>query len=141
MSESGILTVHLRDRVPEDALRDELAQLLGVSKGDIAPLDTATPMTLVPYQYTTRARGFLSTVEVYAGRVPESVARSELIVAEHLAKRFAQDALISPPAGSDDPYRWLLVRPDGTTANVTEVPPDDDEDSIVIAEPGDGGDR
>jgi hypothetical protein len=135
MSESAILTVHLRDRVREDELRDELAQLLGLSIEDLAPLDAATPATLVPYQYTMRARGFLSTIEVYAGRVP--VPRTDLSVAERLAARFAQDALISPPGGSDDPYRWLLVRPDGTTAEVTEVP-QDDEDGIVIAEPCDG---
>lgn len=135
MSESGIITVHLREHVSEDELRGELAQLLGVSKGDIVPLDAATPATLVPYQYTVRTRGFLSTVEVYAGRVPEAHPNLNLTVAEHLAKRFAQDALISPPEDSDDPYRWLLVRPDGTTVKVTEVPPDDDEDGIVIAEP------
>jgi hypothetical protein len=28
---------------------------------DLAPLDAATPATLVPYQYTLRARGFLVT--------------------------------------------------------------------------------
>jgi len=32
MSESGILTVHLHERVPEEALRDELAKLLGLAK-------------------------------------------------------------------------------------------------------------
>jgi hypothetical protein len=136
MSESGILTVHLRGRIREDELRDELAQLLGVSRENLAPLDGATPATLVPYQYTQRARGFLSTIEVYAGRLPESVPRTDLGVAERLASRFAQDALISPPAGSNDPYRWLLVRPDGTTAEVSEVPQDEDEDGIVIVEPG-----
>lgn len=135
MSDSGILTVHLRDRVSEDALRDELAQLLGLSKDDVVPLDAATPITLVPYQYTARSRGFLSTIEVYAGRAPESASSSDLALAQRLAQRFAQDALISPPAEGDQPYRWLLVRPDGTTTSVTEVPQDDDEDGIVIAEP------
>ena len=134
MSESGILTVHLRDRIAEDTLRHELAHLFGVSELHIAPLDAATPETLVPYQYTERARGFLSTVEIYAGRVPPSTAWSDLIVAAHLAKKVTQDALIAPPDGSNDPYRWLLVRPDGTTAAVTEAPQHDDDDGIVIAE-------
>jgi hypothetical protein len=117
MSESGILTVHLRERVPEEALRDELAKLLGLARADLAPLDAATPATLVPYQYTPRARGFLLTIEVYAGRAPKSAPRSDLALAEHLARRFAQDALVSPPAGGEDPYQWLLVRPDGTIVN------------------------
>jgi hypothetical protein len=134
MSESGILTVHLRERVPEEALRDELARLLGLSKEDLAPLDAATPATLVPYQYTPRARGFLVTIEVYAGRASESAPRSDLALAQQLARRFAQDALVSPLTG-EDPYRWLLVRPDGTTANVTEVAPgDEEEDGIVISD-------
>jgi hypothetical protein len=134
MSDSGILTVHLRECVPEDALRDELAKLLGLAKEDLAPLEAATAATRVPYQYTPRRRGFRVTIEVYAGRVPASATTSDLALAEQLARRFAQDALISPPAGSEDPYRWLLVRPDGTTANVTEVVLDDDEDGIVIAD-------
>jgi hypothetical protein len=135
MSQSGILTVHLRERVSEEALRDELARLLGLAKEDLAPLDAATPATLVPYQYTLRARGFLVTIEVYAGRAPESAPTSDLALAAHLARHFALDALVSPPAGGEDPYHWLLVRPDGTTANVTEVASDDDEDGIVIADP------
>lgn len=135
MNDTGIIMVHLRGRVHETELRDELALLLGLSREDLAPLEAATPATLVPYQYTARARGFLSTIEVYAGQVLKTVPRTDLSVAAHLAKRFAQDALISPPGGSDDPYQWLLVRPDGTTAEVAEVPQDDDEDGIVIAEP------
>jgi len=31
MSESGILAAHLHERVPEEALRDELAKLLGLA--------------------------------------------------------------------------------------------------------------
>jgi hypothetical protein len=75
------------------------------------------------------------TIEVYAGRAPKSAPRSDLALAEHLARRFAQDALVSPPAGGEDPYQWLLVRPDGTIVNVTEIATDDDEDGIVIADP------
>lgn len=135
MSESGILTVHLRELVPEEELRDELARLFGLAKEELASLDAATPDTLVPYQYTPRARGFLATIEVYAGRAPAAAPRSDLVLAEHLARHFAQDALISPPGGGSAPYQWLLVRPDGTTLNVAEIPSDDD-DGIVIAERG-----
>jgi hypothetical protein len=135
MSDSGILTVHLRERVPEEALRDELARLLGLATEDLVPLEAATATSRVPYQYTPRVRGFQATIEVYVGRAPASAPTSELAVAEHIARRFAQDVLISPPAGGEDPYRWLLVRPDGTTANVAEiVSDDDDEDGIVIAD-------
>jgi hypothetical protein len=109
----------LRERVPEEALRDELAKLLGLANEDLAPLDAATPATLVPYQYTLRARGFLVTIEVYAGRAPGSAPKSDLALAQHLAQHFAQDALVSPPRGGGDPYQWLLVRPDGTTVTHT----------------------
>jgi hypothetical protein len=133
MSESGILTVHLREHIPEEALRDELAKLFGVAQQEMAPLDAATSATRLPYQYTPRARGFLSTIEVYAGQAPEAAPTSALALAEHLARRFAQDALVSPPAGGHDPYHWLLVRPDGTIVDVAELPSDDDEDGIVLA--------
>lgn len=109
----------MRERVPEEALRDELAKLLGLANEDLAPLDAATPATLVPYQYTLRARGFLVTIEVYAGRAPGSAPKSDLALAQHLAQHFAQDALVSPPRGGGDPYQWLLVRPDGTTVTHT----------------------
>ena len=135
MSESGILTVHLREHVPEEELRDALAKVFGVAKEKLALLEDATPATLIPYQYTPRSRGFLLTIEVYAGRASESGPKSDLALAARLAKHFAQDALISPPAGGEDPYRWLLIRPDGTTINVAEIPSEGDEDGIVIAEP------
>jgi len=136
MSESGILTVHLRERVAEQVLRDEIAQWLGVSKESLEPLDVATPATLVPYQYTPRARGFLLTIEVYAGQAPGYVPGSDIALAQHLARRFAQDAVVSPPGSGERPYQWLLVRPDGTTALVSEVISDDDEDGLVIGDPG-----
>lgn len=76
------------------------------------------------------------TIGVYAGRLPESARGSDVALAQHLAKRFAQDALVSPPGIEANPYQWLLVRPDGTTALVFEiVSDDDDEDGIVLADP------
>jgi hypothetical protein len=135
MSESGILTVHLRKRVSEQALRNEIAKWLGVSKESLEPLEVATPATLVPYEYTPRARGFLLTIEVYAGRAPGYVPGSDVALAQHLAKCFAQDAVVSAPGSGERPYQWLLVRPDGTTALVSEVVSDDDEDGLVIADP------
>lgn len=137
MTDSGILTVHLRHHVDEVELRAALAALLRIDLADIAPLETASPALLVPYQYTARTRGFRSTIEVYAGRLPDSDDNTDLRLAKSLAKRFAQDALITPPSGGDDPYRWLLVRPDGTSTEVAEVPPDEDEedDGVVIREP------
>jgi hypothetical protein len=134
MRDSGILIVHLRERVPEETLRDELAKLLGLAKEDLVPIDAATATTRVPYQYTPRARGFQATIELYTGRAPASAPTSDLALAEHIARHFAQDVLISPPAGGEDPYRWLLVRPDGTTADVAEIASDDEEDAIVIAD-------
>ena len=59
MSESGILTVHLRERVPEQALRDELAKRLGLSEHDLEALDIATLATLVPTSIPHVRVGFL----------------------------------------------------------------------------------
>jgi hypothetical protein len=136
MSQSGILIVHLRGCVPEGLLRVALAQMLDLATEDLAPLEVATQSTTVPYQYTSHSRGFLTTIELYAGSAPESSPKSDLGLAQYLARRFAQDTLISPAEGNANPYRWLLVRPDGTTVEVTEIPPDGDEqeDGIVIAE-------
>ena len=138
MSDSGILIAHLREYIPEDVIHAALAQMLGLVIEDLAPLEVATPSTVAPYQYISHSRGFLTAVELYAGHAPESAPRSDLQLARHLARRFAQDALISPAEGDVNPYRWLLVRSDGTTVGVTEVPRDEDgdgqEDGIVIAD-------
>ena len=136
MSQSGILVVHLRGHIPEHVMRDELARMLGIPTEDLSPLEAATQSTKVPYQYTPHSRGFLTTIEVYAGNAPDPAPRSDLGLAQHLARRFAQDALIPPIDGDANPYHWLLVRPDGTTVGVTEGPPDevDKEDGIVIGQ-------
>jgi hypothetical protein len=134
MSESGILTAHLRQQVSEEALREELARWLGLATEDLVPLDRATPATLVPYQYTQRSRGFLVTIEVYAGRLAAFEQSSDLALGKHLARQFAQDVLVSPTR-SESPYRWLLLRPDGTTTSVLEAACDEEEDGIVIVEP------
>jgi hypothetical protein len=135
MSQSGILVVHLRGHIREDVMRDELARMLGLPIEDLSPLGAATQSTKAPYQYMPHSRGFLTTIELYAGSAPEPAPRSDLALAQYLARCFAQDALISPIDGDANPYHWLLVRPDGTTVGVTEVPPDeeDEEDGIVIA--------
>jgi hypothetical protein len=137
MTDSGILVVHLPECIPEDVVRAALAQMLRLAIEELAPLEVATPATQVPYHYASHSRGFRTTIELYAGRAPEPAPRSDLQLAQYLARRFAQDALISTD-GNASPYRWLLVRPDGTTIGVTEVPPDgdgdDQDDGIVIAE-------
>lgn len=131
----GILTVHLRDRIARTELRAELAEFLRVDPADLARLEIAGPATRVPYAYTPRTRGFLTTIEVYAGRLPTADSQTDLHLAKHLARRFAQDALICPPDDRGMVYEWLLVGPDGTTTIVSEVPSHDDEDCIVIREP------
>ena len=138
MGKSSILSVHLRERISEDRMRAALASALGIAEDQLAPLEESTASTLVPYEYTPRSRGFLTTIEAYAGQAPAPAPKSDLELARVLAKEFGQDALI-PPADSDaNPFRWVLVHPDGSTVAVAEVPPDDDDDGIVIEEPAHG---
>jgi len=138
MSKSAILIVHLRERISEARIRVALAAAMGIAQDDLAPLEAATPSTLVPYEHTPRSKGFLTTIAAYAGQAPPSAPRSDLDLARVLAKHLGQDALISPDDADPDPFRWILVRPDGSTTVVNELPSDDD--GIVIVEPPAPGD-
>lgn len=55
-----------------------------------------------------------------------------LALVEHLAGRFAQDALNSIPTPTEDLYQWLLVRPDDAIIRVSEIPSDGDEDGLSL---------
>jgi hypothetical protein len=135
MSESGILIVHMREAITEDALRLDLVRLLDLAPADLVPLDEITETSLVPYKVYPRRIGFHTTLELYVGNAPASVPKSDLGLAMLLARHYAQDVLISPPADVRDPYLWDLVSPAGTVTRVREVPTDEADGVVIGGEP------
>lgn len=89
------------------------------------------PTTRVPYQLFRRERGFRTTLELYVGRAPEAVPRSDFDLAKALARRYDERVLISPRDEDPSPYAWDLVTSDGAERRVRAVPQDDD-DAIVL---------
>jgi hypothetical protein len=129
-SQSGILIVHVRESIPEDVLRADLVTLLDVRADDLVPLELIDSNALVPYQVFPRAAGFRTTLELYVGRAPASVPKTDLELARMLARHYGQDVLVSPVAETD-PYHWELVTPAGDVKPVRERPTDG-ADGIVL---------
>lgn len=131
MTGSGILSAHLEGAHTEREVVDALCSLFGLRTDDLAALDSMTPATRVPYQVFRRERGFRTTLELYVGRAPEGVPRSDFDLAEALARHYDERVLISPRDGDPNPYAWDLVTSDGACRRVRAVPQDDD-DAIVL---------
>jgi hypothetical protein len=71
-------------------------------------------------------------LELYVGRAPASVPRTDHGLARLLARHYRQDVLVSPVA-ERDPYDWDLLSPEGEVKQVRERP-SHDADCIVLDE-------
>jgi hypothetical protein len=133
MTQSRILSVHLEKAHDEQELIAALCSLFGLQPRDLAALDTMTTDTRVPYQLFQRPRGFRTTLELYVGRAPQGVPRSDFDLAEALSRRFGERVLIPPRDYDPNPNVWDLVTPNDAARRVHGVVQDDDE-AIVLDE-------
>jgi hypothetical protein len=131
MNMGGILSVHLEAAYTEAELVETLCSLFGLQPDDLAPLDAMDVSTRVPYQVVHRTRGFLTSLELYVGRAPEIVPRSDLDLAVALARHYCERVLIPPRDADPNPYTWEMVTADDSPRRVQAIPQNDD--CIVLA--------
>ncbi|MBI5501031.1 MAG: hypothetical protein HY907_12370 [Deltaproteobacteria bacterium] len=130
--------MHIRDLVPESQVRAFLAQLMDLPAEAVVRVEDVTAAEQVRYRCFPRSKGFRTSVSVVlVGRAPVGWPRTDLELGKAVARFFSQDVVVDPADGDPNPFRWLLVRPDGSEFPVSEIPPEDDEDEdgIVIVEP------
>jgi hypothetical protein len=131
-----ILNVHLRGKHALGHVEAALAKGLGLAPGNLPSVeaeDAETQPILLDHELSKshRPRAFRTAVTAYVDPTSGLVAR-DLELGRILAKALLTDALAPVPDG-EDPYQWLLIKPDGRVFEVSEVPDETEEaDDVVI---------
>lgn len=137
MAERTILNVHLRGAHSDEAVVGALSRGLAVGRErirDIAADDARSAPVLLDRAVADakRARAFRTTISTYVDPEQGVALGDDLALARLLARELLVDAL-APLPESDDPYQWLLVKPDGRTYVVSQKLDDSDEaDDVVV---------
>ncbi len=137
MGDRTILNVHLRGAHSDDAVVAALSRGLAVDRErirDIAAEDARTAPVLLDRAVAEakRARAFRTTVSTYVDPAQGvTTLGDDLALARLLARELLVDAL-APLPESEDPYQWLLVKPDGRAFVVSQTVDDDELDDVVV---------
>jgi hypothetical protein len=137
MTERTILNVHLRGAQTDDAIVGALARALALPREHIRDLSAddaaAAPLLLERgVADTKRARAFRTTISAYVDPSRGIALGDDLALARVLARELLVDAL-APHPDQDDPYQWILVKPDGRTFVVSQTLDEGDEaDDVVV---------
>ncbi len=132
-----IFSVQARESIPDERVFAVVAHALDVAPADVGELLDPAPRR-VRVEITRRGRGFVTGLEIYFNR-SRVAAPSEPQFAKRVAADLQMDVLTEsadlPGAPHrQNPFSWLLVRPDGSTAFALSDPDEDDRDNIVIDE-------
>jgi hypothetical protein len=137
MTERTILNVHLRGAQTDDAVVGALSRALGLPREHIRDLaaddvDGAAVLLERGVANTKRARAFRTTISAYVDPTQGVALGDDLALARVLARELLVDAL-APRPDDDDPYLWILVKPDGRTFVVSQTLDEGDEaDDVVV---------
>jgi hypothetical protein len=124
-----LVGLHVRRFAGWEPLCTALTAIFGVPRAEVAALD-ADVDPAVRVQVETHATGFAATVELYVDRrrAPRPPA-GELPSA--LARMLGEDVAYDD-GESENPYRWMLARPDGQRVEVFQST--EDSDGLILDE-------
>ena len=99
-------------------LREAIARELGIGIGDVLDLDAGggSPVYL---QARTQHGDFQISLELFIDKARVSGYRGKAILLQGLARALGEDILCDD-GQSTNPYRWVLVKPDGSRFEVFE---------------------
>lgn len=129
----------LRDPISWPRLATALSIVLRVDSDEISALaDVTDEAPLVVVEHHTRQHGFRTDITLYLRGRAGAEPSDSLTLAEKMSRELQQEVLVSPPASweiSQNPFRWVLIQPDGRRFIAEQLDPDSD-DIDINREPG-----